>query len=147
MILDVDIFENPKIDGLLEQRNGAQAVIAYFELLAWAVRNLTDGYLPARAIRLCHRATPALARQLVESGLLVEYGDGWSIPDFLEYQKSASSWIAEGEKRSKSGSKGNCRRWHDDRCRCLEGHPPIYREKPDIPIAQAIAQAIEGSDP
>lgn len=143
MRVDVDILDNYKIDELLEQRNGHQAFTAYIGLLGWCVRNLSDGYIPARAVRLTRRATPALVRQLVEAGLLAAYGDGWCIPDYLEYQKAAASWIAEGQARSKGGAKGNCRKWHDDSCRCLEGHPPKYRDAIVTPIGQAITRAIE----
>jgi hypothetical protein len=142
MRVDVDIVDNYKVDELLETKGGATAFVAYIALLGWAVENLSDGYLPARAVRLVRRASPALMRQLVTAGLIDVYGDGWVIPDFLEYQKAASEWIATGEARSKGGAKGNCRRHHDDSCRCLEGHPPTYREATVRPIGQAIAQAI-----
>lgn len=154
MWVDATITENFKVDELLEQRNGPKAFVAYIELLGWSVRQLTDGYIPPKALRLCHRTTKALVDQLVAARLLQEYGDGWVIPDFLEYQKASASWVEEGEKRYKAGRIGSCRRWHDDTCRCLEGQPITYPPNSDKgrsdmapaiapDITSAIARALE----
>ena len=142
MWLDVAITSNAKVDELLQHRQGPKAFVAYIELLGWAVQNLTDGYISSTGIRLCHNTTPALVRVLVDQGLLRAYGEGWSIPDFLEYQQARASWVDVGEKRAKAGKAGNCRRWHDDACRCLEGQPIIRRTNPEPTVASAIASAI-----
>jgi hypothetical protein len=82
--LETSIATNHKILALVE-RNKHRAVSVYVFGLAYCGANETDGYIRKSALPFIH-ARAAEARDLVEVGLWAEFGGGWVIPDWAEYQ-------------------------------------------------------------
>jgi hypothetical protein len=88
--IDDGFAENPKIAELAD-RTFRLHVVA----LCYCARNLTDGVVTTRALRVL-AAIVGVARieknvsQLVEAGLWTQSGDGYEINDYLEYNPSAA---------------------------------------------------------
>lgn len=78
--LDDGFTEHPKIVGLTDA-----AFRLYVELLCYAARNLTDGYVPRSAIRSRGRSV----HRLVDQGLLDRAIGGYQIHDWHEWNPPA----------------------------------------------------------
>jgi hypothetical protein len=104
--LDDAMPEHPKITVLT-----AQAFRAYVSSIAYANRNLTDGFVPARvAFGLCDdadRAEPLQVEQeLVDAALWEPKADGYVVHDYLAYQRSKADILELARVRSEAGRKG-----------------------------------------
>lgn len=84
--LDDAFADHPKVDRL-----GDAAFRLHVSALCYSARLLTDGRIPARAIR---RLTPTaeldLVDELIDAGLWHADGDGYVVNDFLEYNQAAA---------------------------------------------------------
>lgn len=115
--LDDATYEHPKI-----LTAGPLPELLYYRLLQWSQQHLSDGVIPtavldrvaADILPICsdlangHSVTAygALARVLIDVGLLEETDTGYSIHDYLDYQ-DASHWVQHKKGvRAAAGSKG-----------------------------------------
>ncbi len=96
--LDDGMPEHPKVAGL-----GDSAFRAYVCSIAYASRQLTDGYLPESVARTY--ANGALDT-LLEAGLWEQTDDGYIVHDYLDYQRSRADVLQLREDRKAAGSKG-----------------------------------------
>lgn len=90
--LDDGMWSHPKFLGL---SNAAVGVWA--KALSWTAQQLTDGALP-KALKMVLRASDEDVAELVEAGLWDEAGTGWQIHDYLEFNPSRESVLAERAK-------------------------------------------------
>lgn len=106
--LDDLMPENPKV-----LRAGPGAGWLHVCALAYCNRNLTDGHVPATALRrLADLEDPAReAERLVEAGLWDEVEDGYEIHDYLDFQPSAAEVRKQRETKKKAGKAGARARW------------------------------------
>lgn len=102
--IDDSFYDHPKLIGLDACEIGLWVV-----MLAWSNRYMTDGYLPAAAVkRFQHELEP---ERLVTAGLWTEETDGYRIHDYLDYQPSAES---QKERREKDKERARARRGEVD---------------------------------
>src|SRR4051812_18430034 len=87
--------EHPKI-----VRAGPAAAWLFVCSLAYANRNLTDGFIPSAIVpRLSElKGTDGLAKRLVEAGLWEAVDGGFQVHDYLTYQPSAAKLKEERDK-------------------------------------------------
>jgi len=95
----VNIVEHPKMLAVPRACRWA-----FIDLLAYAKRNLTDGYVPAAVLDRIEVSTQEIAA-LVWSGLVEEVDGGYWIHDYLDWQVSR----ALVEKRREAGRRGGIR--------------------------------------
>ena len=100
--------DHPKVVGLSHA-----AFRLYVESICWSGRHLTDGVVPAAAMRRMGGWAPASIKELAAAGLLEIGGDaGWLIHDYTEHQRTADE-VAQYRKAKKlAGVTGNHERWH-----------------------------------
>lgn len=79
---------------------------------AWSSANLTEGFVPDRALpRLIPDSGP-LARELVSNGLWRRERGGYRFHDWIAYNPTRSEATAARDKMASGGAIGNHRRWH-----------------------------------
>lgn len=113
--LDVGIAGNPKVLGLLAEKDGHRAALVYILGLGYCGEQDTDGYIPSYALARIH-GRPKDAALLVTHRLWKLNGTGWKIPDWAEYQPSSE----ESMSRAVSARKAACSRWHEPGCECWQ---------------------------
>jgi hypothetical protein len=103
VILDDRLPDHPKF-----ARVGPLAGWLYICGLAYCNRLLTDGHIPAAAVRrLADVDDPdALAALLVRERLWEPDGDGFRVHDYLDYQQSRTQSESTSAARSRAGRKG-----------------------------------------
>lgn len=75
-----------------------QAVGVWTLAGSWCAAHLTDGQVPADALRLvCRRNVDKYARELVERHLWAEEIDGWAFVDWHQWQASKATIEAKRE--------------------------------------------------
>lgn len=106
-------------DGFVENTKVLELTDRGFRLhmagLCYCARNLTDGILVMRAVKVVCALTAATRRHLVElrdAGLWVALEDGYEIKDYLDYNPDAATVKARQAERSASGKRGADSRWH-----------------------------------
>lgn len=82
--LDDKFWGNPKVLAV-----GNEAAGAYARLLSFCGDHLTDGVVPDETARFIAR--PKVIDRLAEFGFIRRRGEGWLIPDYLEFNPSKSS--------------------------------------------------------
>jgi hypothetical protein len=80
LYLDDGFADHPKILAISDA-----ALRLHITALCYANRHLTDGHVPPEVVGRRTR----LAQTLVEHELWQPNGNGWTIHDYLDYQKSA----------------------------------------------------------
>lgn len=96
---------------------GNAGVGAWARMIAWSCGEGTDGFIPAETARAI--ATPEELQRLLFAGLL-EPGqdDGYTIHDFLDYNRSAAQLAADraavSAARAEAGRRGAAARWQRD---------------------------------
>jgi hypothetical protein len=86
----------------------------WVSVVAYCNRKLTDGYVDkVRLPTLVPRYRPALATELVKSGLLVDRGEQLEVDDYLSFQPSAEKVREKQATLSERGKKGARKRWGD----------------------------------
>ena len=113
--------DNPKV-----LRVGPNAAYLWLVSIAWASRNLTDGFIPTQQIKRLvdwddiievrrdgrhkgeHRFVQAteLVARLVEAGLWEQVTDGYRIHDFLHWQRSKARVEQLRQERAERGRRG-----------------------------------------
>ena len=84
--LDDGFGEHRKVQDLSDK-----AFRLHVVALCYCARNLTDGYLTGRAVRVVRAvvdAQPSHVRELCRHGLWVQNGKGCEVHDYLEYNPS-----------------------------------------------------------
>ncbi|MGB3331156.1 MAG: hypothetical protein WBA46_19500, partial [Thermomicrobiales bacterium] len=89
MKLDDGFFQHPKV-----VRVGRDAKALYLAGLCYSGAQLTDGFIPAEALRILAAGAeisgaPKAARQLVDAGLWDQADGGFMVHDYLDYNQSA----------------------------------------------------------
>lgn len=79
--LDDAFWSNPKVEGV-----GNEAAGAYCRMLSYCGDHLTDGRVSESAARYITK--PKVLARLEEGGFIERNGDGWVIPDYLEFNPS-----------------------------------------------------------
>ena len=107
--LDTNLFRNPKI---LEA--GKDGVMMYVAGLCYCGENLTDGHIPNKAIRIIGGDADvddpdATAEVLVGVGLWERNGSGFTVHNYLEWQRSAEEVEELSAKRAAAGRAGGIR--------------------------------------
>ena len=116
--LEAGLAQNPKILDLIE-RKAHRAAFGYVLSIAYAATQDTDGYLPPGALPFLH-LTRKDADTLVTVGLWQRDGNGWRIPDYLEYQP--------GKAYKDQHKRAVCARWIKEGRPCSCGtHTPYIR--------------------
>jgi hypothetical protein len=139
--IDDGFAEHPKME-LLGDRSFRLHVAA----LCYCSRNLTDGQLSAKAIKVlaavieAPRVTANL-KQLVDAQVWVDNGDGsYAIYGYLEHNPAAEEVKARREERKASGAKGARKRWGKD-------EPKDNTIVPAIGVANAVELIPPDPDP
>ena len=103
--------DHPKVVGLSNA-----AFRLYVEALCWCSRQLTDGLVPAAALKRMGGSSPAAIRELAAAQLF-EVGDGseWVIHDYTEHQRTAFEVEQYRKSKQSAGTAGNHERWHSAR--------------------------------
>jgi hypothetical protein len=101
--LDTSLPRNPKVLGLLQEREGHRAAFAYVCALAYCGEQGTEGFVPREALSLLH-ARQSDARALIDAGLWVEEAGGWTIPDWAEFQPTTAQMQARTNKARKAAA-------------------------------------------
>lgn len=103
--LDDGFFDNPKVAAA-----GPMGAVLYLASLCYSARALTDGWIPDGQVPVLVaqvKATKALVRKVIDSGLWEQGVGGYLVPDFLEFNRSRDDVMAERlsarERRSKGG--------------------------------------------
>lgn len=79
--LDDGFWSNPKVAAA-----GNEVAGAYARCLSYCGHHETDGKVPVDVARFIAR--PKVFEQLVETGLIEQNGNGFVIPDFLDFNPS-----------------------------------------------------------
>ena len=85
--LDTAMPDNPKILGLLEERDGHRAAFVWVCCMAYAGKHGTAGFIPREALTRVNAKMTDM-RRLVASDLLLESAGGWDIKGWDEFQVS-----------------------------------------------------------
>jgi len=107
--LDTSMPDNPKILGLLSERDGHRAAFVWVCALAYCGKHGTDGFIPRAAAPFCHGRNQDFAR-LTACSALKEVPGGWIVPEWSEFQESNDATRARSEKAQKAASA----RWSKD---------------------------------
>jgi len=102
--LDGDFVENPKVVALSDR-----AFRLYMAGLCYSSRNLTDGLLTDRAVKVVCALTSGARRHIVElreANLWVPCDEGYEINDYWLYQPPAEELKGLRDKRRAAGRKG-----------------------------------------
>jgi len=102
--LDDQFPDHPKVVAA-----GGDAAWLFVSMLCYARRFATEGFIPdAQITRLTDRRSPRrLAQKLVSVGLLHLSDGGWTIHDYADWNKPATT-------RSEAGRKAAAARWSKD---------------------------------
>jgi hypothetical protein len=91
--LDENFYLHPKVSGA-----GNAATGLWVRCGTYSAHYLTDGHIPAAIAR--QMGTRGEIAALLDSGLWAANGDGFVIPDFLEYQPSRTEVAKRREKEA-----------------------------------------------
>jgi len=125
--LDVNMFDHPRIQALLDARGGAEALLYWQRSLLWSVKHLTDGYLPANWMRV-HHVPAKVVRLLQEHEYWIvlqpipELGSqdqGWLIRNYAEWQVTEEQWTEEARRRQERARKGGLAKAEKRRLRAV----------------------------
>ena len=100
--------DHPKVVGLSDA-----AFRLYVESICWCGRHLTDGKVPAAAMRRMGGWSPESIEELAVVGLLeTSAGAAWLIHDYTEHQRTADEVAGYRKAKRLAGVTGNHERWH-----------------------------------
>jgi hypothetical protein len=69
-----------------------QAVGVWTLAGSWCAAHLTDGYIPADALRMvCRRNAATYAQELVDRNLWAAAGDGWQFVDWAQWNPTKAT--------------------------------------------------------
>lgn len=93
--LDDNFVGHPKVVGLSDR-----AFRVHVRAISYSARQLTDGHIPAGALRELAASRKAVT-ELISASLWHESGDGYQINDYLAYNPSRSKVLADRAKNSR----------------------------------------------
>ena len=104
--IDDGFAENPKVEDLSDK-----SFRLHVAAMCYAGRNLTDGFVSDRALKVCgvvaNTGRPRVhAGELVAAGLWDRVDGGWVIHDFTEYNPTAEEVKDLRRKRAEAGKAG-----------------------------------------
>jgi hypothetical protein len=101
--LDTSMPDNPKLLGLLTEKEGHRAAFVWVCCMAYAGKHETAGFIPREAMARVNARSADMAR-LVHAGLLTHGAGGWDINSWAEFQLTDESAIARREKARKAAA-------------------------------------------
>lgn len=105
-------YRHPKVLELSdEHRKGALAL--FWLTISWCNDHLTDGRVPAGAVRLLGGTVDEVA-ELIRVGLWEDAAPGYVVHDYLDFNKSREQVEREREQRRIAGRAGADARWRSD---------------------------------
>ena len=107
--LDTTLADNPKILGLLDERDGHRAAFVWVCCLTYCGKHGTDGFIPRAAMPFVHGRAADFARLVAVSALNVVPG-GWEVPGWSEFQESTEA----SQKRREKAQRAAAIRWSKD---------------------------------
>ena len=107
--LDTSMPDNPKILGLIDERDGHRAAFVWVCCLTYCGKHGTDGFIPRAAMPFVHGRAADFARLVAGDALKVVPG-GWEIPDWSEFQESNEA----SQKRREKAMRAAAIRWSKD---------------------------------
>lgn len=110
--LDTSMPDNPKILGLLTEKDGHRAAFVWISALTYAGKHGTAGFIPREAVPKINGRNVDMTH-LVAHGFLIESAGGWDINDWSEYQSSDES----SKSRRSRAQHAAAVRWSKDRAR------------------------------
>jgi hypothetical protein len=110
-------YEHPKVLELLTMREGFRSLVVWDASIGYATQYGTDGVIRPAVLSRVH-GRKADAERLVKVGLWDEHPDGWAVHDFADYQQTTFVTDAIRSAKRVGAAKGNCIRWHGDKCGC-----------------------------
>lgn len=97
--LDDQFWSDPKVE-----KAGNEAVGAFCRMLSYCGDQLTDGVVTAGVAGFIAR--PKTIDRLAEFGFIVERGEDWLIPNYLEFNPPKTEVEARREARAEAGRIG-----------------------------------------
>lgn len=101
--LDTSMPDNPKLLGLLTEKDGHRAAFVWVCCMAYAGKHETAGFIPREAVSRVNGRSADMSR-LVTSDLLIESAGGWDIKGWDEFQLSDETAAARREKAKKAAA-------------------------------------------
>lgn len=104
--LDTTMADNPKVLGLLTERDGHRAAFVWTCCMAYSGKHGTAGFIAREAMPFVH-GRAADMRLLVSHGFLKESAGGWDVNGWAEFQLTDEDM----EKRREKGRQMAAARW------------------------------------
>jgi hypothetical protein len=104
--LDTSMPDNPKLLGLLTEKDGHRAAFVWVCCMAYAGKHGTDGFIQRESVSRINGKASDMAL-LVTHGFLILIPGGWQIKSWDEFQISDE----ESKKRSDQARKAAAKRW------------------------------------
>lgn len=104
--LDTSMPDNPKLLGLLTEKDGHRAAFVWLCAMAYAGKHGTNGFIPREAVSRINGRNVDMAR-LVAAGFIETLAGGWQIKSWDEYQISDE----ESQKRRSKAQHAAAVRW------------------------------------
>lgn len=101
--LDTSMPDNPKVLGLLTEKDGHRAAFVWICCMAYAGKHGTAGFIPRESVTRVNARTIDMAR-LEAAGMLTQSAGGWSINGWDEFQLVTPEALARKEKAQKAAA-------------------------------------------
>lgn len=101
--LDTAMPDNPKLLGLLTEKDGHRAAFVWICCMAYAGKHETAGFIPREAVSRVNGKNADMAR-LVASDMLTENAGGWTVNGWEEYQLNDEQAQARREKAQRAAA-------------------------------------------
>lgn len=101
--LDTSMPDNPKMLGLLAQKDGHRAAFVWVCCMAYAGKHDTAGLVTREAMSRVNGRSADMAL-LVKVGLLTEHAGGWDINGWNEFQVTSEDALARKEKAQRAAA-------------------------------------------
>lgn len=110
--LDTSMPDNPKLLGLLTEKDGYRTAFVWICALTYAGKHGTDGFIPRECVPKLNGRNADMAR-LVTHRFMVEVPGGWDINGWAEFQISND----EARSRRSKAQHAAAVRWSKDEAR------------------------------
>src|SRR5688500_3818147 len=101
--LDTSMPDNPKVLGLLTEKDGHRAAFVWDCCIAYAGKHGTAGFIPRESVSRVNARAVDMAR-LEAVGMLTQSAGGWSINGWDEFQLVTPEALARKEKAQKAAA-------------------------------------------
>ena len=101
--LDTSMPDNPKLLGLLTEKEGHRAAFVWVCCMAYAGKHETAGFITREAVSKVN-GRAADMRMLVAVGLLIECAGGWNIHAWDEFQVSTEDALQRKARAQKAAA-------------------------------------------